>query len=85
MHFPANTSAQDIAYKALAVNLSDLAAMGATPLYFTLALSLPSVDKKWLADFSQSLKALAKQYNISLVGGDTSKVSSALLLTPQVL
>jgi thiamine monophosphate kinase len=40
-------------------------------LYFTLALSLPSVDKKWLADFSQSLKALAKQYNISLVGGDT--------------
>jgi thiamine-monophosphate kinase len=44
--------------------------MGATPLYFTLALSLPSVDKKWLADFSQSLKALAKQYNISLVGGD---------------
>ncbi|CAC9648743.1 thiamine-phosphate kinase [bacterium endosymbiont of Bathymodiolus sp. 5 South] len=73
VHFPANTSAQDIAYKALAVNLSDLAAMGATPLYFTLALSLPSVDKKWLADFSQSLKALAKQYNISLVGGDTSK------------
>jgi hypothetical protein len=47
--FPASTSAQDIAYKALAVNLSDLAAMGATPLYFTLALSLPSVDKKWAA------------------------------------
>jgi thiamine-monophosphate kinase len=38
--------------------------MGATPLYFTLALSLPSVDKKWLADFSQSLKALAKQFQL---------------------
>ena len=73
VHFPADTSAQDIAYKALAVNLSDLAAMGATPLYFTLALTLPSVDEKWLEDFSESLKALAKQYKISLVGGDTSK------------
>lgn len=73
VHFPENTSAQDIAYKALAVNLSDIAAMGATPLYFTLALTLPSVDEKWLESFSESLKVLAKQYNIFLVGGDTSK------------
>ena len=80
VHFPTETSAQDIAYKALAVNLSDLAAMGATPLYFTLALTLPSVDKKWLEGFSESLKALAKQYNISLVGGDTSKGSLSITI-----
>lgn len=73
VHFPENTSATDIAYKSLAVNLSDLAAMGATPKYFTLALTLPKIDKKWLSDFSKSLKFLAKKYNIDLVGGDTTK------------
>lgn len=73
VHFPANTSAQDIAYKALAVNLSDLAAMGATPNYFTLALTLPNVDEQWLKGFSSSLKKLATKYNIKLVGGDTTK------------
>ncbi len=73
VHFPTNTSAEDIAYKALAVNLSDLAAMGASPLYFTLALTLPSIDQHWLEGFSDSLKTLAKAYNIALVGGDTTK------------
>lgn len=73
VHFPANTSAQDIAYKALAVNLSDLAAMGARPDYFTLALSLPNIDKQWLQSFSSSLKKLATKHHIRLVGGDTSK------------
>lgn len=73
VHFPKNTSAHDVAYKALAVNLSDLAAMGATPLYFTLALTLPTIDESWLKDFSSSLKALSKKYNIQLVGGDTTK------------
>ena len=48
VHFTDDTTAKDIAHKALAVNLSDLAAMGATPLFFTLALTLPSVDDKWL-------------------------------------
>ncbi len=80
VHFPEDTSAQDIAYKSLAVSLSDLAAMGATPLYFTLALTLPSVDKRWLKNFSESLKILAKQYNISLIGGDTSKGSLSITI-----
>ena len=73
VHFPKNTSASDIAHKALAVNLSDLAAMGATPQYFTLALTLPEFDKNWLKDFSSSLKALAELHHVALVGGDTTK------------
>ncbi|WXU00806.1 MAG: Thiamine-monophosphate kinase [Catillopecten margaritatus gill symbiont] len=73
VHFPVNTAPADIAYKALAVNLSDLAAMGATPYYFTLALTLPSINEQWLNDFSLSLKALATKYDIQLVGGDTTK------------
>ncbi|SMN11528.1 Thiamine-monophosphate kinase [uncultured Candidatus Thioglobus sp.] len=73
VHFPKNTTAADIAYKVLAVNLSDLAAMGATPLYFTLALTLPNIDEQWLEEFSSELKSLAEKYNIRLVGGDTTK------------
>ncbi len=73
VHFPKNTSAADIAYKVLSVNLSDLAAMGATPKYFTLALTLPEFNEPWLQEFSTSLKALAKQYKINLLGGDTTK------------
>ncbi len=63
VHFPKDTSASDIAHKALAVNLSDLAAMGATPQYFTLALTLPKLDEIWLKDFSSSLKALANLHH----------------------
>ncbi len=76
VHFPHNTSAHAIAHKALAVNLSDLAAMGAEPAWFTLSLSLPAVlppsQDEWLAEFSQSLFALAKQHHINLIGGDTT-------------
>lgn len=73
VHFPEDTPAEAIAYKALAVNLSDLAAMGATPLYFSLALTLPEIDLAWLESFSTSLKSLAQQYNIALIGGDTTR------------
>ncbi len=73
VHFPSNTSASDIAYKSLAVNLSDLAAMGAHAKYFTLALTLPDINKQWLGQFSASLKSLANEFNIVLVGGDTTK------------
>lgn len=73
VHFPNETSPADIAYKALAVNLSDLAAMGATPYYFSLALTLPTLDVGWLACFSSALKGLAAEYNIQLIGGDTTK------------
>lgn len=71
IHFPEQTSAADIAYKALAVNLSDLAAMGARPAWFLLSLTLPEADEVWLSEFSESLKTSADQFNIELIGGDT--------------
>jgi len=83
VHFPQTTTAQDLAYKALAVNLSDLAAMGAEPAWFTLALTLPTPDPSWLAHFSQGLFQLAQQFNIQLVGGDTTR--GPLSITIQVL
>lgn len=70
VHFPNTTQAKDIAYKALAVNLSDLAAMGATPSWFTLALTLPEAAPDWLNDFSAGLFSLANEYDVQLVGGD---------------
>jgi len=82
VHFPTQTSAADIAWKALAVNLSDLAAMGAEPVWFTLALSLPEVDHDWLAAFSESLAKISSAYHIPLVGGDTTR--GALSITIQV-
>ncbi len=72
----------DIAYKALAVNLSDLAAMGATPAWFTLALTLPDLDEQWLQAFSQGLAILTEQYKMPLVGGDTTK--GPLSITVQI-
>jgi len=72
VHFPIKTSSQDIGYKSLAVNLSDLAAMGATPAWMTLALTCPQPDETWLRGFRQGLFELAKTAEISLIGGDTT-------------
>lgn len=72
VHFPTETSPEDIAYKALAVNLSDMAAMGAEPAWFTLAITLPNDDEKWLEAFSESLFNLARKYKVQLIGGDTT-------------
>jgi thiamine-monophosphate kinase len=72
-HFFAGADPQRLGHKALAVNLSDLAAMGARPRWATLALALPKVDEKWLAGFSRGFMALAKRHSVSLVGGDTTK------------
>ena len=72
-HFFAGTDAYKLGHKSLAVNLSDLAAMGAEPVAFTLALSLPSADEQWLAKFSGGLFALADEHNCELIGGDTTK------------
>ena len=72
VHFLEETPPYDIAWKALAVNLSDLAAMAAKPAFFTLALTLPESDQAWLKQFSTGLSDLASQYKISLVGGDTT-------------
>lgn len=73
VHFPENTSAEDIAWKSLMVNLSDLAAMGATPAWVTLAISLPVIDDDWLQAFSGQFSALLARFNVSLIGGDTTK------------
>lgn len=72
VHFPIETSPQDIAFKALTVNLSDMAAMGAKPAWFTLAITLPNDDVTWLEKFSKSLFTVANKYNIQLIGGDTT-------------
>jgi len=73
VHFPEQTSAEDIAYKALMVNLSDLAAMGATPAWVTLAISLPVIDEVWISAFSAQLKTVLKDFNVSLIGGDITR------------
>ena len=73
VHFPELTSASDIAHKSLAVNLSDLAAMGATPAWFLLSITLPKFDEVWLSEFSASLKKTSNQYQIELIGGDTCR------------
>ena len=72
-HFLPNAEPRALGHKALAVNLSDLAAMGATPRWATLALALPAVEEAWLAEFSAGLFALAARYNLDLVGGDTTR------------
>ncbi len=72
-HFLSTVDPIKLGHKALAVNLSDLAACGAKPLAFTLALSLPKVDEVWLAGFSKGLLALAQEHNCALIGGDTTQ------------
>lgn len=73
VHFFKDDSPIDIAYKSLAVNLSDIAAMGATAKCYTLSLTIPELDKGWLKDFSSSLKESSKLFNVHLIGGDTTK------------
>ena len=72
-HFFADVDPRALGHKALAVNLSDLAACGATPLVFTLALALPNINNAWLQGFSSGLWALAEQHGCELVGGDTTR------------
>ncbi|MDO8286969.1 MAG: thiamine-phosphate kinase [Rhodoferax sp.] len=72
-HFFADTDPRRLGHKALAVNLSDLAASGARPLAFTLALALPTADPAWLEPFSQGLLALADAHDCELIGGDTTQ------------
>ncbi len=72
-HFFAGADPFKLGHKSLAVNLSDLAAMGAEPTAFTLAFSLPGVEEEWLAQFSQGMFALADAHGCELIGGDTTK------------
>jgi thiamine-monophosphate kinase len=82
VHFPRETRAEDIGYRVLAVNLSDIAAMGARPVWMTLSLSLPSADERWISGFASGLFELADRYNVALVGGDT--VRGPLVATVQI-
>ena len=80
-HFLADAPPASIGHKALAVNLSDLAAMGAAPVGFTLALALPQVDEAWLAEFSAGLLALASATGCELLGGDTTRGPLTISIT----
>ena len=72
-HFLPGAEPEALGHKALAVNLSDLAAVGATPRWATLALALPAADERWLAAFARGFFALAERYGVDLVGGDTTR------------
>jgi thiamine-monophosphate kinase len=80
-HFFAGADARMLGHKCLAVNLSDLAAMGAKPVAFTLALALPAANPDWLADFSRGLFELADAFDCELIGGDTTKGPLAICIT----
>jgi thiamine-monophosphate kinase len=84
-HFPAETDPFDIGYKALAVNLSDMAAMGAVPKWVLLSISLPENDETWLKEFASGFLELAKQHSVSLIGGDMSRGPLSITLQIQGL
>jgi len=73
VHFPQGTAPQDIGWKSLAVNLSDLAAMGATPAWAMLALTLPHADQRFVEAFADGFAQLARKHALALVGGDTTQ------------
>ncbi len=82
-HFPVDSPPRSIGHRALAVNLSDLAAMGAEPRYALLALTLPQADDAWLQEFAGGFGALALQHGVALIGGDTT--SGPLTISVTVL
>ncbi len=73
LHFPKDIAPTDLGFRALATNISDMAAMGAEPAWLTLALTLPASDELWIRSFSQGLFELADRFNMSLIGGDTTR------------
>lgn len=73
VHFPEDAPVESIGFKSLAVNVSDIAAMGGVPKWATLALTIPEYDKSWLEAFSKGFFKIANQYGIKLIGGDTTK------------
>jgi thiamine-monophosphate kinase len=82
IHFPVNSPARSVGHRSLAVNLSDIAAMGAEPAWASLSLSMPHLDHGWLADFAAGFTECAKAHGVRLVGGDT--VSGPLVVTVHV-
>jgi thiamine-monophosphate kinase len=86
-HFPPGMNAVDIGYRLVAVNLSDIAAMGATPRWMTLALTLSDKDEQWVEEFGAGLFAAAGEHDVALVGGDTTAgdvVVASLHITGEV-
>jgi thiamine-monophosphate kinase len=83
VHFPPDSPPDSIGHRALAVNLSDLAAMGARPAWALLALTLPEADEAWLGEFARGLGELARSHEVALVGGDTTR--GPLCITVQLL
>lgn len=83
VHFPAGSPPQSIGHRALAVNLSDVAAMGAVPAWALLSLTLPHRDDRWLGEFAHGFANLALQHSVALVGGDTTR--GPLSISVQVL
>jgi thiamine-monophosphate kinase len=83
VHFPHGSPPASIGHRALAVNLSDLAAMGARPAWALLALTLPQIDEPWLEEFTAGFAALARAHDVALVGGDTT--SGPLSVSIQIL
>ena len=81
VHFPAGFDARFVGHRALAINLSDLAAMGAEPAWALLALTLPAVDEHWLSGFAAGLDTLARRHGVALVGGDTTRGPLTVSLT----
>ena len=80
-HFFPDVDPENLGHKALAVNLSDMAAMGALPYWAMLALTVPNVDHAWLAAFAKGFFDLAQEYNVSLIGGDTTRGPLTLTVT----
>ena len=80
-HFHAGADARKLGHKALAVNLSDMAAMGAAPRWVTLALALPAANEAWLDQFARGFFALAERFGVELIGGDTTRGPLAICIT----
>jgi thiamine-monophosphate kinase len=83
VHFLPNTSANSLAHKAIAVNLSDLASMGAEPSWISLSLSMPDANESWMQGFSQKIAELTEYYSVQLIGGDTVKGPLSITITAQ--
>jgi thiamine-monophosphate kinase len=81
VHFLPDSDPELLGHKALAVNLSDLAAMGASPVWASLAITLPSINKKWLSSFSKGFFSLAEKHSLHLIGGDTTRGTLSITIT----
>ena len=85
VHFPENTAPRAIGHKAVAVNLSDLAAMGAEPSWISIAITLPEIDESWVNEFCQGVFELCEYFNVQLIGGDTTQGPLSITVTAQGL